>query len=73
MITIKREKEQYIVSFPQDIVSMEDIQDFISWLRLEEITKKSEISDEEVFALAGQVKKDWWERNKDGILKIIEE
>lgn len=41
------------------------IKRYIDLLRAKEIISKSQASDEEIIDFAQEVKRDWWEKNKD--------
>ena len=45
-------------------MSPEQVSDFVNWLRVEAIARRSKLSEETAWQLSEEVKAGWWERNK---------
>ena len=71
MIEIKKEKKQYQVSFPEDLVDQSYVEKFLDYLRYAEISSRSELTEEDAMRLSEELKSSWWQENKDSILKRI--
>ncbi|MBN2011810.1 hypothetical protein JW960_20945 [candidate division KSB1 bacterium] len=69
MIEITFEKDDAILKFPKQLIASDYVQEFLERLRLEEIAEKSEISDQQTWELSEQLKKEWWQKNKEKFLK----
>jgi len=71
MIDIKFEKDEAIIKFPKQYVSADYVQQFIERLRLEAIVEKSKLTEEQAWELSENLKQEWWQKNKDNLLKRI--
>jgi len=71
MVDIKFEKDEAILKFPKQLISADYVQQFLERLRLEAIVEKSKLTDEQAWDLSEQLKREWWEKNKDKLLKRI--
>ena len=64
---VERTSEQIIIKLPLTI-SIEEIQRFLNYLRYKELTTKSQATQADADALAKEVNKSWWEKNKQRFL-----
>lgn len=71
MVDITFEKDEAIIKFPKQYISADYVQQFIERLRLEAIIEKSNLTEEQAWELSEQLKQDWWQKNKEKILKRI--
>lgn len=71
MVEITFDKHQAILKFPKKFVSAKYVQQFLERLRLEAIVEKSKLTENEAWDLSEQIKQEWWEENKDLLLKGI--
>jgi hypothetical protein len=62
-MTIERTSDAIILRLPIDI-DIDEIQRFLNYLRYKELTAKSKASQNDADALALEVNKNWWEKNK---------
>ena len=53
------------VTIPKDSVSPKRLNVFLDWLRLEEITIRSRLTQEEADRIAEDIKAEWWAANRD--------
>lgn len=65
---IERTENEILIRIPGTI-NIEGAQRIIDYIRYQELTSKSEATQEDVDALAKQVNKLWWEKNKHRFLK----
>ena len=56
-----------LLSSPPEIVR------FIETLRIKELLSNSQLSPEDILKLDDELKEDWWQKNKDTFLDIIQE
>lgn len=63
-----RDKNRIILEFdrPEDA---EKVQQAIDAQRYLEIVRKSKANEQEIFALAGEIKETWWNENKHRFIK----
>ena len=52
------------VTIPKDEVPPERLNSFLDWLRLEAVTSRSHLTEEQADHLAEEAKADWWAANK---------
>ena len=64
MIAVKAEKDHLEVSIPTEGMTPEEISDFVSWLRVESILRRSKLTKEEAWKLSEEIKADWWQANE---------
>jgi hypothetical protein len=65
---IERTDKEILIRIPNS-VDIEGAQRIIDYIRYQEITSKSEATQEAVDKLAKEVNRDWWDKNKDNFLK----
>lgn len=71
MVQISFIEDEAILKFPKQLISSAYVQEFLERLRLEIIAEKSQLSDDEAWELSEEIKKEWWRKNKDDLLKRI--
>ncbi len=64
MIAVKADKDRVEITIPTDGMTPEEVNDFISWLRVESIVQRSKLTEQAAWQLAEDIKADWWEKNK---------
>jgi hypothetical protein len=65
--------ERVTVSFPTDELQPDEIDRIVSLLKVAVIARKSKMTVDEAEAISEEIKASWWEKNKDRILKMIEQ
>ncbi len=65
---IERTDKEILIRIPNSI-DIEGAQRIIDYIRYQEITSKSNATQEVVDELAYEVNRAWWEKNKDSFLK----
>jgi len=68
-----KEKEKVLIKFNKNILNEKEIIKLIEYLQTKEILYKSKLTSKEVETLDNEMKKNWWEKNKDKILKKIDD
>jgi len=71
MVDISFEKDEAILKFPKQFISADYVQQFLERLRLEAIVEKSKLTEDQAWELSEQLKKEWWEKNKEKLIKRI--
>ena len=64
MIGIKAEDNSVQVTIPTEGMTPEEVSDFVSWLRVEAIARRSKLTPEAAWQLSEDVKASWWEANE---------
>ena len=65
MIAVRVDKDHVQVSIPTEGMTPEEINRFVSWLRVESVLCRSRLTDEAAWKLSEEIKSDWWDQNKD--------
>jgi hypothetical protein len=73
LIETTKTSDRVTVSFPTDELQPEEIERIISLLKVALIASKSKMTADEAEAISEEIKASWWEKNKDRILKMIEQ
>ena len=71
MIQISFEDDKAILKFPKELVSSSYVQEFLQRLRLEAMLEKSKLSEDQAWQLSEELKREWWEKNKETFLKEV--
>ena len=64
MIDVKAENGVVHMSFPTEGMSPEQVDEFVTWLRVEAIARRSKLTEQAAWQFSEEIKADWWERNK---------
>lgn len=64
MIAVKTEKDRLEISIPTDGMSREEISDFVSWLRVESVARRSKLTPDDAWKLSEDIKSGWWQANE---------
>jgi len=64
MVQVKADKGVVRMTFPTDGMSPEQVNDFVTWLRVEAIARRSKLTERGAWQLSEELKADWWEQNK---------
>lgn len=65
---IERTTDEIVIRLPA-WVKIEGIENLMDYLIYSEATSKSKATQEDIDALAKEVKKGWWEQNKSRLVK----
>jgi len=63
MIAVKAEHDQLQVIIRTNGMTPDQINDFISWLRLESVVRRSRLTPEDAWKLSEDLKSGWWQSN----------
>jgi maltodextrin utilization protein YvdJ len=69
-MVIERTKDEIIVRL-SPTVNTDDLKDFLDYARFKEITSKFSVKQKDVDKLASNINKDWWQKNREMILKRV--
>lgn len=64
---IERTTDEIVIRLPP-WVKIEGIENLMDYLIYSEVTSKSKATQDDIDALAKEVKKGWWERNRDRLI-----
>lgn len=64
MIVVKAHNHRVEVSIPTDGMTPEEVNEFIAWLRLEIIARRSKLTPEGAWQLSEDIKSGWWQANE---------
>ena len=73
MVEVLFEKDKATLKFPKGWLAMDYVQKFLERLRIEVIIEKSKSTKEQGVALAEEIKKTWWGKNKEKFLEKIKD
>lgn len=62
---VTRENNEIIISIPDNLVEIDEIQNFLDYLRFREITSRSKAKPEDVENLASEIDESWWRDNME--------
>lgn len=72
MIELQFNNQQAVLSFPQELLSADYVQDFLEKLKVEAVLEKSQLTEAQAFTLAESIQENWWNQHKQTVLDNIE-
>jgi hypothetical protein len=69
MVQVKADKGLVRLTFSTKGMSPEQINDFVTWLRVEGVARHSQLTEQNAWRLSEDIKADWWEENKQRFTK----
>jgi hypothetical protein len=70
---VEKTKTDVLVRIPKDAVPARQLNAFLDWLRLEELTQRSALKEGDADRLAEEVKTEWWAVNKERFIPSKEQ
>lgn len=64
MIAVKTGRDNLQVTIPTTGMTPGEINDFVAWLRVESVVRRSRLTPEAAGQLAEELKSDWWQANE---------
>lgn len=64
MIGVTTENDQLLVTIPTKGLTPDEVNDFVAWLRVESIARRSRLTPEAAWTLSEDMKSDWWRANE---------
>jgi hypothetical protein len=64
MIAVKAESDRLHVTIPTEGLTPDEVNDFVSWLRVETIARRSKLTPEAACKLSEDIKATWWQANQ---------
>jgi hypothetical protein len=64
MIGVTTENDQLLVTIPTQGLTPDEVNDFVAWLRVESIARRSRLTPEAAWKLSEDIKSDWWNTNE---------
>ena len=68
MIAVKADKDRVEVTIPTGDMTPEEVSDLVAWLRLENIVRRSKLTQEEAWRISEEIKSNWWQANQHRFL-----
>lgn len=73
MLEVQRKGEKILIAVDQDMISNDYFLKFMERMELEELAKKSKLTEEDATSISESMKEDWWQKNKKQLLEGIDE
>jgi hypothetical protein len=64
MIAVKAENGCLQVTISTEGMTPDEVNDFVSWLRVESVVRRSRLTLEAAWKLSEDIKSDWWQANE---------
>ena len=64
MIAVKAEHDRLQVTIPTTGMTQGEVNDFVSWLRVESVVRRSRLTPEAAWKLSEDLKSGWWQENE---------
>ena len=64
MIAVKAENDSLQITIPTAGLTPDEINDLVSWLRVESVVRRSRLTPEAAMQLSEDIKSDWWQANE---------
>ena len=71
MLNVQVTEENVNIVFSRNLVSDEDLVEFLEKVRLKNLISKSQLTEEDVKNLDSELKSNWWKKNRDRFLAKI--
>jgi len=71
MLKIQTTQKTITLSFDKIFLSPDVLSNLIENLRMKELLAKSQLNEQQAFALDEELKNNWWKNNQDKILEKI--
>ena len=64
VIDVKQENGVVHMAFSTEGMSPEQVNEFVTWLRVESIARRSKLTEKSAWQLSEEIKATWWDQNK---------
>jgi len=64
VIDVKQENGVVHMAFSTEGMSPEQVNEFVTWLRVESIFRRSTLTEKSAWQLSEEIKATWWDQNK---------
>lgn len=61
MIAVQADNDRVQITIPTAGMTREEVNDFVAWLRVESIARRSKLTPEAAWQLSEEIKAGWWE------------
>jgi fructoselysine-6-P-deglycase FrlB-like protein len=72
MVSITFENKEVVIRLPKQMLTETFVQEFIGYLKVEEIAQKSRLTEAQLQEMVEQIQQEWWQKNKHRFIKKIE-
>lgn len=73
MTAVTLKNNNLVLNIPKDMLSEALIQKVIRLIEYKNLTQNNNVAEQEAFAMAEELKTNWWENNKDWFLKDVKQ
>lgn len=73
MLEVSRQGKKILIAIDEDMLSNEYFLEFLERMKLEDIARKSRLTEDDAMTIANEMKEDWWQKNKSELLKGIDD
>jgi hypothetical protein len=70
MIAVKAENGCLQITIPTDGMTPDEVNDFVSWIRVENVVRRSQLAQEDAWKLSESIKSDWWRANQPHLYRL---
>jgi hypothetical protein len=71
MLNVQVTGENVNIIFTRNLISTEDLNEFLDKLRLKYLVSKSQMTEADAQRLAKELKSNWWKKNRERFLSKI--
>jgi len=68
-MTIKRENNKLVISIPENVLDITEIQELLDYLKFKTITSKSKATQKDIDEIAEDIDSSWWVKNRKRFVK----
>lgn len=68
-MTIKRENNKLVISIPENVLDITEIQELLDYLKFKTITSKSKATQKDIDEIAENIDSSWWVKNRKRFVK----
>lgn len=69
MIEVEADADSVRITIPTGGMSADQVNDFVAWLRVEAIARRSQLSPKDANQLSEDLKDHWWQTNQQRFVK----
>jgi hypothetical protein len=71
MLDLDFNDQHAVLTFPQELLAEDFVQEFLAKLKAEMVHSKSQLTDDEILNLSESIQENWWQQYKPTVLEKI--
>ncbi len=71
MLDLKKDGDTYTLTFTKEDMSEDFLNRLLTYVKIENILKDSQMTEEEAWEISEEIKRNWWKNNQDWILEKV--